>query len=263
MKNEISALLLVGRIISTAETLSDPNFLGVYTPYEVPLVLDGEETSLTIQYGDDPTPQSQQWCQKHVAGSWESCTAHISERALELEQAHGEKSRDALSRQAWSTEYPVVVEHPLPGELTLGPNPTLAASWQSQCRPGPMGGRLVATFDSSAVLVNTTLGAGDARWEGMLAPLPRSNERHARSGTLRVILLGAGGSNNGECQSAPVQVSHTSNRQVVVSIERGDRGGAVVHSTLLSWALARRIGVGFGGSLRPMLAEVTQDIFLP
>ena len=90
MKNEILALLLVGRIISTAETLSDPNFLGVYTPYEVPLVLDGEETSLTIQYGDDPTPQSQQWCHKHVARSSESSTAPFSVQAIELKQAHRE-----------------------------------------------------------------------------------------------------------------------------------------------------------------------------
>ena len=111
---------------------------------------------------------------------------------------------------------------------------------------------------AAVVVMNRTLGPevlAAGRWTGLMDPYPGS-ENGESDGAVNVFLEPDGGqsrSNAPICVSASVRVGHVASPLAVVTLERGDRGGASVYSTLQAWALARHVTLPFAGSLRPLL----------
>ena len=297
-------------------------FLGVYTPYTVPIELDGHAHSLVFQDGADPAPIALSWCQLNLpdARTHSDCTAHIVARADKVKVEWREKSMNYLLEQAevLNRDASMKLLRPLPGELFVGPAPFMVVTWdatQGACSPSVLS-NVTATYHSSGttcdndgniselrssswqllvlfrptldkssgdqVLVDVAIDPEAGSWSGLLKPLLGAKSDLASFGTVHVAIVAAkslqqrnldstegyNSSNylkirnaavkSASCVSAAVPMGHSGTGKgtgrIAVSLERGDRGGAATHASLMSWALAYQAGLVFAGSLRPMIA---------
>jgi len=183
-------------------------FIGVYTPYTVPMELDGQAHSLVFEDSSDPVPIARTWCQEHLPNSHAHsvCTSHIVAEADKVKIEWRTKSMNHLLEQAevLDRNAPMKLSRPLPGELYIGPAPFMVVTWDAfngACSPSALSNANRNSKSTCESDMNTSTAVRSYLWRLLVLFRPTHDKRSSDQVVVDVAVDPGAGSWFGSLQA--------------------------------------------------------------